>query len=1499
MLKKYNSYFYRHVFVFLLSAFFVLSGSVLLAQQEYTYQLRQDESSPMWVKAMYAKDADPGVVMKLYDAYYKDNLFVKNQHTQYFKRWISGLSKNVIPNPVYDSIYLQKYFEAKHQRGTSNWSTVGPIDWDHDAAARSYAPGSAHVYTVEQSISNPDFLYAGSANAGVWKSVDHGISWTAQTDDFLTGGVTAIEIDPGNADVVYAELLSNIYKTTNGGSTWQQTGDAGFMALSFNTKDIRCKPNLPQTVFAATSSGLYKSTDSGSNWTSVLTGDVLEIEFHPFNTDTIYAVRNNGDVTEFFSSFNDGSTFTQQSAGWPAPNLGAGEHQKRTELAVTPDAPDKVYALATGSANGGSGLYGVYVSSDLGANWTFQCCGPQPAGPPSAENMNLMAWSDQGLDDGGQYYYDLAFGVSPFDKDSIWVCGVNLWVSGNEGVSFVCPAKWSHSNKPNYVHADIHDLNYMEGTGELWVCGDGGIFLSDDSGDNFYRRNVGIAGSDFWGFGMGHWYGDVMIGGAYHNGTLMKEEDTYINGWICTDGGDGVGGYVNPGLDRQAYSNYNIKDLQGDRTVAPVTRSFQYQPNSTYTVGKSSDLLFHPNYYGTWYSGSGTKLYLTRDNGYSFEVVYDFGVDLASMDISQSDPDVIYASTFPDWWGTKRIYRTLDAGDTWIEVTPPAAILNNTSLWIPYDIAVDPQDPMNVWIARTSMYNGNSGIIGYTIYKSEDGGLTWENISGTAFDGQDPTCILYQKGTDGGVYIGTRTSVYYRNNTMPDWELFSSGLPARTHSVKILPWYRNGVIRNATNRSVWESPFYEPSEPIAMPAVQKNYFFCDRDTAYFTDLSVLSETDVSWEWIFPGGTPSTHSIRNPKVVYKQPGVYDVTLIVHDVNGTDTMTVPQMIVADNRCAIDTTPGSAMLNVAQPAYLMVNDFSYTTQHFTLTAWVKPTGIQNEYSGILINDGTTAGMNFRESNNTIGYHWPGGSWSWDSNLTTPPGEWSYVAMVVQPGSVTIYVNGVSAVHNTSPDPVTFNNIRIGSYKGWASRNYLGEIDEVCVWDRALSEDEIRLMRHLVKDPASDASIIGYYQFDQAASGEVLDKAYGVDGVVTGNASVIPSNVPIGSGTSQILDIQSSGNASFDNGGDLGIGFKSLHPSGKVVVSHLRVHPDTLPNDLSSQGAYWIVNNYGANQFLQGVDSLSFLSAGALSHAMADELDFELFYRPQNDFGATWFSILNDSVVSFSGLEAVIKGFGLSTVKNLGQFIVMRDTVGVGEADVVIHTPNEPNPIVSGGESVSLLVYSNHQALKLPVITTEILGNLGAPDEGQFAFLEDSLAIMYFDGLAWRKLLHESVLLYGASNPPGTFGTISMEGGATNESSLLSLGEGLVKLPVFSSESILDVEDLASGMLAYDSTSSTIRCYNGNAWQPLSSVVTGLPVEVAPATLVPGMAINQDSKYPSSVMEIHPSSGKALLLPKLNPTHIYAPVAGLICFNPSSNKLMFYNGFNWNVLK
>ncbi len=65
---------------------------------------------------------------------------------------------------------------------------------------------------------------------------------------------------------------------------------------------------------------------------------------------------------------------------------------------------------------------------------------------------------------------------------------------------------------------------------------------------------------------------------------------------------------------------------------------------------------------------------------------------------------------------------------------------------------------------------------------------------------------------------------------------------------------------------------------------------CDNDSLWidFTDLSTNSPT--SWNWTFPGGNPSTSTVQNPNYIfYFTPGTYDVTLVVSNASGSDTLT----------------------------------------------------------------------------------------------------------------------------------------------------------------------------------------------------------------------------------------------------------------------------------------------------------------------------------------------------------------------------------------------------------------------------------------------------------------------------------------------------------------------------------------------------------------------------------------------------------------------------------
>src|SRR4030095_411091 len=64
---------------------------------------------------------------------------------------------------------------------------------------------------------------------------------------------------------------------------------------------------------------------------------------------------------------------------------------------------------------------------------------------------------------------------------------------------------------------------------------------------------------------------------------------------------------------------------------------------------------------------------------------------------------------------------------------------------------------------------------------------------------------------------------------------------------------------------------------------------CQKFCTGFTDSS--TNNPQSWQWLFPGGTPSSSTDQNPsQICYQVPGVYDVTLITTNASGSDTLTL---------------------------------------------------------------------------------------------------------------------------------------------------------------------------------------------------------------------------------------------------------------------------------------------------------------------------------------------------------------------------------------------------------------------------------------------------------------------------------------------------------------------------------------------------------------------------------------------------------------------------------
>ena len=870
-------------------------------------------NTPSWARLMYENPQSVDQIRAGYEEWRKENPDVKNQHSQYYKRWLRQADWSM---PSADESYVQAYREANLMR-SGEWSQMGP--WHYDPEVAMYfqvqSPGSCHVYTVEQSESNPDVVYCGTATAGAYKSTDKGLNWELITRDMPITQVYSIAIDKENEDIVWIEGGGDLYRSDDGGETWTMCGQG----TTFQNYD-RWFRTLMQTdlgLFAATNNGLWFTDDMGTNMQLIADGEFMELEQHPTNPSILYTVKLTGSSTQFMKSTDGGMTFEIAGTGWPI--VGEGEEQKRAEISISPADPNRIYALCSGSTSDGGGLFGYYVSYDEGESFEFSCCGDGPGGPWVVEvNPNILGWSGDGSGDGGQYYYDLAHGASPTDPEKQFSAGISVWRTENSGADWSLNAHWvtwaGDYTHERYTHADVHDIKFFtqeDGSVDMWVASDGGLFYSSNEGDNIEPRMYGLHGTDFWGWQSGWRASNVMVGGTYHNGTLIRNDDLYhwgfdsdtSGGWLAELAGDNFRGFVNPADGTRGYHDNGAFNYSNDRFTRITGAAFDNSKNAntSYWYGEYGNFAWDPTNYNKFYSPVGSELWVTEDGGANFTLVNDFeGEKIISVKVSPLDPNRIYVSHKST--GNWKIHTSADGGTTWEIVSIPAftSDFNNNK---PIYLDVDGNDPLRVYAIILGTQDD------YLVFQSFNAGNTWQNITTNALDDEHVVSIAHQRGTEGGLYLGTTRAVYYKDDNMDNWELFNSGLPMFTAATFLQPDYCGGNIRVAGPRSVHQSPFYSDSEvQAAFMASQTELNLaspCHPNPIHFSDVSVTKCEGATYEWTLEGGSPSTASGTDVYINYTSEGLFDVSLTVTQADGSsDTKTWEDLINVTNEPVTDS-------------------------------------------------------------------------------------------------------------------------------------------------------------------------------------------------------------------------------------------------------------------------------------------------------------------------------------------------------------------------------------------------------------------------------------------------------------------------------------------------------------------------------------------------------------------------------------------------------------------
>ena len=188
--------------------------------------------------------------------------------------------------------------------------------------------------TIAMAMSNHNVIYAGTGEGffnvdqidgtGIWKSTDRGASWeqlASTANNKKMQNITRLIIDPSDENILLVSATpgfnytasadyphSGIFRSTDGGVSWNMVFDAGFSSV----EDLISNPENFNTQYATINSvGVIKSVDGGKTWKDASNGITgvlrMEIAMAPTDTSTLYFSAEGGSSGSILYVTDDGA----------------------------------------------------------------------------------------------------------------------------------------------------------------------------------------------------------------------------------------------------------------------------------------------------------------------------------------------------------------------------------------------------------------------------------------------------------------------------------------------------------------------------------------------------------------------------------------------------------------------------------------------------------------------------------------------------------------------------------------------------------------------------------------------------------------------------------------------------------------------------------------------------------------------------------------------------------------------------------------------------------------------------------------------------------------------------------------------------------------------------------------------------------------------------------------------------------------------------------------
>ena len=601
----------------------------------------------------------------------------------------------------------------------------GPSRW-----APSHGPDGGGL-TLAVDPTNGRTLYAGGWG-NVFKSTDGGDSWNDVTTE-PWNRVGALAVDPAHHRVVYAGTNRGVAKTVDGGSHWRMVNTGLYDTRTRGRYGegvgwLHIDPHDSRTVYAIKQGALFRTTDGGLHWrllgptpyrtlecahcAVLIYGYAVTAAIDPSNARTIYAGWSRRSF-DLYKSTDGGDRWQRVAMHGVRPGAYA---------ALAVDQAGSLYAAGPG----------VLKSTDGGGTWSSAGLSGQTAWNVETEEGILYASTEAGLfrtTDAGATWQRVGQGANvpdgsvvadPRNPTTMYGMGDGVVKSVDGGRT------WAAADK-GFVSTLIESVALAPGSSKiLYAGGYGGVFKSIDAG-----RTWRFAG------GIGTSAVDTLMVDPHNRRTLYAVESWHGGMYTSDDAG------VHWRRVQTPFPSTGVRALAVD----------PQHPRTLYVADCGGAC------------ARGT-LQRTADGGASWKPIRGIPWAVQSIAIDPKDSNTALA-------GTVRgdIFRTTDGARSWYRVVRPPTLPRSRQYAI-VKIALDPRDSDNVYAARAT-----GGVI-----KSIDGGKTWRRASTGLTDRHVNTIAIDSHGilyaSTGALFTDATGQVFRSTDGARTWHPLDAGLPA-------------------------------------------------------------------------------------------------------------------------------------------------------------------------------------------------------------------------------------------------------------------------------------------------------------------------------------------------------------------------------------------------------------------------------------------------------------------------------------------------------------------------------------------------------------------------------------------------------------------------------------------------------------------------------------------------------------------------------------------------